>query len=153
MKNQTLNLLQMMERCHRSGKFLAVTSNKGDLDKINIAAYQTIHTVASGKKAPISELLISAVRQQKPVLLAYPRAGITLSVTDLAAQLNNIVTKIPSNDKFFKSYWLVFLKFSVKKAIRTLLVWPFIEYRWKAISIWKDIYRTKGCFLQNLLTL
>ena len=48
------------------------------------------------------ERLISAVRQRKPVVLAYPRAGITLSLTALAAKLNNISTAEPNNDKFFK---------------------------------------------------
>lgn len=104
MKNQTFNIQQMMERCHRPGKFLAVKSSKGELGKINIAAYQMIRMVASGKKTLISEPLISAVRQRKPIVLAYPRAGITLSLTALAAKLNNIFTAIPSNDKFFKSY-------------------------------------------------
>ncbi len=49
-----------------------------------------------------NERLISAVRQRKSVVLAYPRAGITLSLTALAAKLNNISAAEPNNDKFFK---------------------------------------------------
>jgi len=48
------------------------------------------------------ERLISAVRQRKPVVLAYPRAGITLSLGALAAKLSNISTAVPGNIKFFK---------------------------------------------------
>ena len=103
MKNKTFKLQQMMERCHRPGKFLAVTSNKSDVGKINIAAYTAICMVASVKKTfLIVERLISAVRQRKPVILTYPRAGITLSPTALAVKLNNISTAVPNNDKFFK---------------------------------------------------
>ena len=92
-----------MERCHHPGKFLAFTSSKGDVGKINIVTYQAIHMVASGKKALLrDERLISAVRQRKPVVLAYPRAGISLSTATLAAKLCNISVSLPNNDKFFK---------------------------------------------------
>jgi flagellar biosynthesis protein FlhG len=48
------------------------------------------------------ERLISAVRQRKPVVLAYPRARITSSLAALAAKLSNISAAVPGNDKFFK---------------------------------------------------
>jgi flagellar biosynthesis protein FlhG len=48
------------------------------------------------------ERLVSAVRQRKPVVLAYPRAEITLSLGALAAKLHNISTAVPSDIKFFK---------------------------------------------------
>lgn len=48
------------------------------------------------------ERLISAVRQRKPVVLAYPRARITSSLAALAAKLSNISTAVPGNGRFFK---------------------------------------------------
>jgi len=50
MKNETFELQQMMKKCHRSGKVLAVTSGKGGVGKTNIAANLAICMAASGKK-------------------------------------------------------------------------------------------------------
>jgi flagellar biosynthesis protein FlhG len=47
------------------------------------------------------ERLISAVRQRKPVVLAYPRAAITSSLAALAAKLSNISAAESGNGKFF----------------------------------------------------
>jgi flagellar biosynthesis protein FlhG len=48
------------------------------------------------------ERLSSAVRLRKPVVLAYPKAQITLSLVALAAKLNKSTAALPNDHGFFK---------------------------------------------------
>ncbi|HPS56368.1 MAG TPA: hypothetical protein PLP05_12285, partial [Sedimentisphaerales bacterium] len=50
------------------------------------------------------EQLLSAVRQRKPVVLAYPKARITTSLVALSSKLANSSAAKCSNDNFFKKF-------------------------------------------------
>jgi flagellar biosynthesis protein FlhG len=50
------------------------------------------------------EKLSAAVRQRKPVVLAYPKAGITSSLVALAAKLGNTSAATPGEDGFFRKF-------------------------------------------------
>ena len=59
MENETLELRQMMESCHRPAKVLAITSGKGGVGKTNIASNLVICLAASRKKVLLVDADIS----------------------------------------------------------------------------------------------